>query len=115
MRLPERYAQLSTIGKLGVWSSVAGIIGVLLVPLGWLLEGGSVSGRANVATSQVEGDNNVVAGRDVTINRGPKYRSVRVLDNDGSPTLVLKSFPEDRDFIRHAMKPANQTGLAEVG
>lgn len=42
-------------------------------------------------------------------------RNSTILDNQGSPTLVLKSFPEDRDFMKYALKPENQIGLAEVG
>lgn len=73
----------------------------------------SINVRENNGTIVGAGNRGTVIGGDVVINPLPPVRKRNVLDNDGSPTLVLKQLGDDP--LDSVIELDNHLGLAAVG
>jgi hypothetical protein len=110
----ETYRGLKMIEKIGFWGSVASIISlalVFLLPTETADSQGYPGNKVEVRDSTVRGD--IFGGDKIVVQT--KYRDANILNNQGSPTLVIKSFPEDKNFIKHGTQQENFLGVAEVG
>jgi len=96
--------------KVGFWGSVASIISLALVFISPSQPAESQSNNSGISIIGNVGDRN-----SLTVVQQPKYRETTVLNNQGSSTLVLKSFPQDKNFMKHSIDEKNQLGIAAVG
>ena len=104
------FKRLGIWAKLGVVGSIASIVGLLLA---WRAPAPQSSSATTSQNGIVGGDQ---VGRD-KIEINPRLRIVekRVLDNEGSPTLVLKNPGDGKQPLTVAMMKNNQLGVAPVG
>ena len=109
-KLLNIYRRFNMFQKVGFWGSVASIISLALVFISPSQPAESQSNNSGISIIGNVGDRN-----SLTVVQQPKYRETTVLNNQGSSTLVLKSFPQDKNFMKHSIDEKNQLGIAAVG